>query len=418
MPILDVSKVTRAMTVLLEQGVAGSPVWGAGVPTVVPLPPDQVSGDALGFYLYHVGENPAYKNLPEPPGAGGRIRHTPMGLSLHYQLTAHHATDTALSLSQSQLLMGCALKVLHDHPVVDDTTRIGATNVLQSAGIDGTGSVLRVAIEPIPPADSVHYWTAGTKPLRLSAYYEITTVLLEPDEPPHRAGRVLTRDVRIFTRGAPHLDGTSSVRTFQPPGEPPSELEVRPAQVTYGGRFALHGTDLAGDEVALLLRPAGGGGVLRPETDPWGILATPDKVTAVVGRTADGRDVLPGVYGAAVEVVRGTGSTAPRMRSNEVPVMIEPEVTAVGAVQADGSVQVTGYPFVHAGPPALEVEVFAGGSRLTERTTAGALQPGEFRATAATTLMLRLPAGTEPGLSPLRILVNGAESPPRWIDVP
>jgi hypothetical protein len=50
--------------------------------------------------------------------------------------------------------------------------------------------------------------------------------------------------------------------------------------------------------------------------------------------------------------------------------------------------------------------------------TAGSLAPGEFAVTSPTTIEMCLPSGAVPGgFLPVRVVVNGAESPPRWVQV-
>jgi hypothetical protein len=81
---------------------------------------------------------------------------------------------------------------------------------------------------------------------------------------------------------------------------------------------------------------------------------------------------------------------------------------------------VTGYgfapdPALPPFPPAA-VQVCVGDIVLTERTTAGPLDPGQFQVTSPQALTFRLPPGLPAGAPvSLRIFVLGAESPPQWI---
>ncbi len=45
------------------------------------------------------------------------MRFNPMGLQLHYQLSALGEGDAGLATLQEQLLIGAAMKALHDYPV-------------------------------------------------------------------------------------------------------------------------------------------------------------------------------------------------------------------------------------------------------------------------------------------------------------
>ena len=70
MALLDLSLVTRALIRVIQAHVSASGVWtgaGASLDTwteipVAPLPPDQLQDGFLGVYLYHVGEDPHFKN--------------------------------------------------------------------------------------------------------------------------------------------------------------------------------------------------------------------------------------------------------------------------------------------------------------------------------------------------------------------
>ena len=114
-------------------------------------PGELKGGNVIGLYLYHLSEDPQYKNLPSPGNDDPPIRYTPMGLNLSYQLTAH--SDNGIL--NEQYMMGLAVKALRDYPVIDDTTEIdtGTTveKIMQS-DIRGYNNRLRIVLQPIPHA--------------------------------------------------------------------------------------------------------------------------------------------------------------------------------------------------------------------------------------------------------------------------
>jgi Pvc16 N-terminal domain len=425
MALLDVSKVTSTLMTLLDTHVNESPAWPSSVTlNVTAEPPDQLDGDAtLGVYLYHLNEDSHHRNLPAADGNGTPVRFTPMGLSLHYQVTPHSDLDGGASALREQLIMGCAVKALHDFPVVDDATEIAGTPILDPA-LAGAGNRLRITLQPLPYGDVPSFWTAESQPLRLAAYYEVSVVLLEPDEPPSRAGRVLRYGVFAFPAESPRLVGSRSTIVFSAPGEAdPRELEARPAQVPVGGTLVLEGSALAGDRVELVLRSARWDDpvVPDPEAAGWNLVATPTRMTASVQATAGPEDVLPGVYGASLRVVRRRevpdgGSREFEHRSNEMPFVVVPAIDSVAV--AAGVATVTGGPFEHADIPVENVEISVGEARLT-RSAAAAPAAGEFVVDDAATMRIGLPAGLVPGSAhPLRVIVNRAESEPRWVTAP
>jgi hypothetical protein len=435
MTLLDLSLVTRTLTDLIEAHVAASPVWPAGTTlTLSPEPPDKLKGDnVLGFYLYHVSEDAHFKNLPPPGNDQPPVRYVPMGLNLYYQLSAHSDFTGVTGVYREQLLLSCAVKALHDYPIIDDSTEIGGSKVM-AASLRGSNNTFRITLQPIPYDQAVNYWTAGSTPLRLAAYYQVSVVLLEPEEPKSRAGRVLLYGVHTFAAGAPRLDGSRNVVSFTLPGETAArEIELRPAQAPpapplpdpppAASRVTFTGTNLAGDRTSLLLKSARWEDLVEVGT-AWSVAARENQLTAVVQQTADTEDVFPGVHSALVKVVRRRTMPDGKERefehvSNEAPFVVTPRIDKVAPTGASGMLKVTGYAFQHGTPPKnLRVQVYVGDSRLTERAT-GVPSAGEFAVLDAMNLRLRLPGGLSSGeWVPLRIFVEGAESPPEWIQVP
>jgi len=109
--------------------------------------------------------------------------------------------------------------------------------------------------------------------------------------------------------------------------------------------------------------------------------------------------------------------------SNVTPFVVSPTVGAL-PVPVGGALTVTGGVFQHPELDQRDVEVYVGASRLINKPppATGPVPPlvaGQFRANAASTLDVRLPAGLTSGqVLPFRVLVNGAESEPRWLTIP
>jgi hypothetical protein len=423
MSLLDVSKVTSTLMRLLEAHIGESPAWPSAVTLDVSAePPDRLGGDAaLGLYLYHVTEDPHRRNAPPPGGNGGGVRFAPMALNLHYQLTPHSDLGNSAAALREQLIMGCALKALHDFPVVDDDTEIAGTPILDPS-LANAGNRFRIVLQPLPFGEAPSFWTAE-EPLRLAAYYEVSVVLLESDEPPSRAGRVLRRAVFVFPTESPRVDASRSMITFTAPGDTQArELEARPAQVPVGRTFELEGSMLAGDRTELVLRSVLWDDPVVPDagTAGWNVVATPTRITATVRASAGAETVVPGLYGVSARVARpvrhGSPPRAFEQPSNETPLLVIPAVTSIAF--AAGVATVAGGPFAHASIAVEEVEVYVGEARLARGASADPAQ-GEFVVDDAATLRLRPPASVAPGSThALRVIVRGAESEPRWVTLP
>lgn len=432
MAFLDLSLVTRTLVRLVDEVVKISPVR-PGLPpappvtvTVTSLPPDKLQDDnMIGIYLYHLAEEGALKNQPWRGRPETPIRYSPLGLNLHYVVTAHSTVNDQYGPYREQLLLGIALKALHDYPVVDDYTTIGGTPILDG-DLLGDDNQLRLSLRHVPAAEAVSYWTAGSQPLRLSAYYEVSVALIEPDEPTVAGGRTLTWGVETFIGGLPHLTASRSTVTFTIPGESSArKVEVQPAQVALGDELALVGTGLGGGVIDVEVR---GPGWAAPSTvEPtWGVSAVGGQVYVTIRDQLGGVPTLPGAYTAAVAITKTTtlanGSTkVTTVQSNQTPFQIVPEVVVGAVAPLTGVFAVTGGLF--ADPRTTDavpvvVRPSIGGLQLTAGTL-GALVPGEFAVVSPTELQLRLPPGAVSGLDlPVRVIIDGSESAPAWVRVP
>jgi hypothetical protein len=434
MPLLDLSLVTTTLLRLLRERVN---IGWTALHAPNPAPPvnysgatsDKLTGDqALGMFLYHVVEEPHFKNQPPLYQDHPPVRFTPMGLQLHYQLTAHAADqiNPENAVIRAQRLFGLALKTWHDYPHVDRDTNVNG--LVFPTELQGTDTVFRITLKNVPPNEAANFWTAGTQPVRLAAYYEVSVVLLQPERPEMRAGRVLRYGVQIFVHGAPRLDASQSTVTFRLPNDTADRtVELQPGEAAVGEKISFHGEDLNGDATTLLIKrigwpePADAGG-------QWGIVSGPNAIFAQVSAQVAGHDIVPGVYSAMARVTRnrlmpdGSNRAFPQT-SNEVPFTVAPAITnpAYNAVAtAVGNiVTIDGGIFSHADVPPENVQVIAGPASVP-RQTVGPLTAGHFAIISATQIQFRFPvAGLNSGqVLPLRVIVNGAENAPRWVRVP
>ncbi|MEP4012194.1 MAG: Pvc16 family protein [Sulfitobacter sp.] len=416
MTLLNLSFVTRAFTEYLARQIELSPVWQPRPrPTVASTPPDQMPGAGLSFYLYHVVEPEHYRNAMPPDPASDHLRHTPMTLDLHYQMSATPAGTSEAEMQQSQLLFGLALKALRDAVVLNDDTTVNGVNIFQLLGLHGAENRFRPVLQPLAPTEAVSYWTAGTTALRLAAYYTVSVVQLEPEALTQRAGRVFDYSVTALIMGAPFITSTETEIAFDMPNGTPQSITVSPASVPYGDVFFLTGANFVGDRVELLLR-GGSDPAPRLADAPWAVMAQPTRITARAAETAEGLPVLPGAYAAQVRTIKIVNGREISALSNPSPVQIAPSVTQLTSL-GGGAFRVDGAIFEDPGIAAEDVEVRIGAEMLTRSGAAPAA--GEFQVVSRNRIDLVLPAGLVAGADlPLRIHVRGAETPPRWVRVP
>jgi hypothetical protein len=421
-PVLDLSLVTRSFVALLDFNFQQPSWWDQLLPLdILPLSPDRLTGqNALGFYLYHAGEDPALKNAPPLGNPGAPQQFHPLTLQLSYILTARSEAQGGTAAHNEQRLMGLAMRLLRDVPVIDDATEIGGVPLFSGAlaALAGRENRFRVMLQPSGPQESVQYWTAGTQPLRLSAYYQVTGVQIEPPPLTARPSRVSRYGVFLFLRGSPRIDSTSSTIEFTPPGETvPRQVEPRPAEATYGETVTIHGTELADNETDVLVQ--------HPRWDEaevvdpllWGVSATSEQVFFTIQTSAGLQPVFPGVYLVQVRVTTfrdmpdGSRRAFPKL-SNQSAFAVAPRISA--AAEVAGLWTLTGETWDDVQLPDDDIQMFLGPDRLVR--TAGAPGAGEFQVTSGTQIQFRQPAALAAGtIVPLRLLIRGAENAPRWV---
>jgi len=446
MALIDLSLVTTALQTLLEECLKRSGLWAVGTePKVVPLPPDKLADTdkSVGIYLYHATEDPHHKNLLATGQDTPPVSFVPMGLNLFYLLTAH-APDSQNNDSplEEQKIMGVAMKAMHDYPVINDSTFVGVKQVFPTL-LCGAGNRIRIALLPVASNEAVSYWTAGSSPLRMAAQYEVSVVLLEPEEPKTRPGRVLAYGVQTFVAGMPRLESSWNKLVVTLPSETePREIELRPAQtppakddpepVPEASWLNLDGYGLLGLNSVLQLKHARWDEPL-PVDDSWQAAISSEKARVLVRETitkgTDTYPVFPGIYGASVRVTRRTTMSDGRVvdtehDSNEIPFAVAPRVDKAPSSAASGDeVEVEGYVFEDDDPPpppqkprVENLAVYVGASRYGPKSLSG-LQEGEFEVVSSTKLRLHMLSDTDDGFYPVRVIVNGIESPPVWLKV-
>src|SRR5215831_6441766 len=124
----------------------------------------------VNLFLYRVTENGSLKNQMIPgQGHPSEYGHPPLSLVLHYLITAYGATDDngVVNETRSQFLLGAAMRVFHDHPIVTETLQTiqpptGQTILHQS--LRGEFERIKLCLDPISLEDLSKVWTALSRP--------------------------------------------------------------------------------------------------------------------------------------------------------------------------------------------------------------------------------------------------------------
>ncbi|MEP7043836.1 MAG: DUF4255 domain-containing protein [Dokdonella sp.] len=176
---LAIAATTLTLRNLLQQEI---PVRDGNLPSlnVTTLPPDMArknvieGGAQLNLFLYQTLVNAAWRNQDPPDRTRpGEVARPPLALNLHYLLTAYG--DQSDDEGMSHRVLGGAMSVLHDHPLL---SRSEIRGVLANNDLADQFERLRVTPLTLPMDEMSKLWTALQTNYRVSAGYEVTVVLI------------------------------------------------------------------------------------------------------------------------------------------------------------------------------------------------------------------------------------------------
>ena len=172
-----------------------------------------VDGTSLNLFLYRTVVNVGWSNLDMPRVVkAGETGFPPLPLNLQYLVTAFGPDDIDQN-AVSHRILGAAMSVLHDHPLLGADEIRGALT-----GNDLADQLERIRITPLTLSvdEMSKLWGGFRSQYRLSAAYEATVVLIDSRRPPRAALPVLTRGQE--DRGVVAVTGGSPVlRALVPP---------------------------------------------------------------------------------------------------------------------------------------------------------------------------------------------------------
>ncbi|MFT4102651.1 MAG: DUF4255 domain-containing protein [Burkholderiaceae bacterium] len=188
-----IAATTATLLHLLSSRIP-SLIDGASV-DVTTLPPDRArkghTGAQLNIFLYQTQVNAAWRNLDVPRQVRpGESAIPPLALNLHYMLTAYGDDNQNDDEMVSHRVLGAAMSVLHDHPLLG---RAEIAAALADSGLDAQFERLRVTPIALSMDEMSKLWTAMQSNYRLSAGYEVTVVLIDSNVPVKAALPVLKR---------------------------------------------------------------------------------------------------------------------------------------------------------------------------------------------------------------------------------
>jgi Pvc16 N-terminal domain len=316
---LAIAAVTATLRDLLF-GHANNDLAGTAVST---RPPDKarngVIGNQLNLFLYRTSLDAAWRNQDMPGVRPGESSAPPLPLVLHYLVTAYGDNDDD---TLAHRLLGRAMSVLHDHPLLGPGHIQAA---LASNDLYTQVERVRVTPEPLSVDEMSKLWTAFQTQYRISAAYQVCVVLLDSAVPARTPLPVLTRNIVVQAGVVLPLPGFHLEAVVVPGGRPSALL---------GDELTLSGRNLADTNLVRLSHP-------RLEA-PLGVPPTAAGDVEVKVLLPNQPDQVPaGTWTVAAVHSEPSG---PDRVSNELPLAVAPRVTAglpaVLARDAGGAVTV------------------------------------------------------------------------------
>jgi hypothetical protein len=208
--------------------------------TVTTKPPSSArsgeNGEQLNIFLYSTHYNPAFSNYPMPGSArSGENYYPPLPLVLKYLITAYGGNDDDIS---GQQLMGRAMSVLHDHPLLGKSDIEG---ISPDSGLQDQIEHVRITPDLLNLDDMSKLWSSfQTAEYRLSTGYQVSVVLIESTRTGNAPLPVLKRGEEgrgVDTTAAP----SPSISGLRFPGQKPG--------AEFGDRITILGEHLDSDDI-------------------------------------------------------------------------------------------------------------------------------------------------------------------------
>lgn len=211
---LAIGAVSAVLRNLLDNGlVEAGAVMGTSV-AVSAVAPDTINLEnandppRLNLFLYRVTPNRSWStvDLPSRSGISGeRLTNAPLALDLHYMLTAYGKVDF-----QAEILLGYAMHLLHERPVLDRAAIRRALNpspldvsmlpptfqALTASDLADQVELIKITQEALSIDDLSTLWTAIQTNYRPSSAYQVSVVLIEGTKPAASPLPVLSRGKR------------------------------------------------------------------------------------------------------------------------------------------------------------------------------------------------------------------------------
>jgi hypothetical protein len=224
----------------------------------------------INLFLYRVDEHPQLRNADYQlrTGMTDTLSAPPLSLVLRYLMTAYAPPHDQLGEVPAQTLLGEAMRVFHQFPVVPKQHL--------DPDLAAAAAELRVMLVPIEVEEINRLWGTINDPYRLSVQYEVSVVQIDPTG---TADRPIARRVERVV-----------VPEARAPYAPPRLESAAPQSVRPGDVVRIEGAHLAGWRASVTIS---------------GVELAPDEpLRSDVIELAVPTDLRPGFHRLQVDVAR------------------------------------------------------------------------------------------------------------------
>ncbi len=391
---LAVGGVTATLRSLLTTALTtGGPssLLGSSSPGITSVSPDLIKTGPdeqpqINIFMYYASINGSLRNLdlPSLSPQGVKISNPPLALNLHYLITAYGGNQF-----DAEILLGWAMQVFHEMPVVPRATIQSAlTGLLAHPNPENTliaGSTLpnqtehiRITPEALTTEEIYRLWAAFQTNYRPTTSYQVSVVVIQ--------------EVQPFASNLPVQQRTVTAL----PSQQPVISSVSPANIAAGQILTLTGSHFLGDTPA---------NTLVAFDANTGI--APDIVQGSFIRVTLPSSLQPGKHVVRVQrTITYPGSSVPHPGFSSDPAIFQLTPVIQGAspftVKAGTSFVVTVSPAVGS---TQQATLYIGDNAIPidERPVTGP--------SSSTTLTFPVPAAFPTGAFPLRLDIDGVQSP-------
>ena len=244
-----VAGVTSVLKSMLSNALVSSGINSAfpTAATVSAFSPDLIpTGGSevpqLNLFMYYASFNPSYRNdsLPSRDSRGARVTNPPLGLNLHYLVSAYGKTEL-----DPEILLAWAMQMFHENPIL---SRQAIQSVMTAMSLDPGASSEMLAVAKTTLADQVELikivpeslsneeisklWMAFNTHYRPTTSYQVSVVLIQETQPFKSNLPVQSRHVRALPAQGPIIDS------------------VTPGSVAVGDVLTVNGRYFIGDSPA------------------------------------------------------------------------------------------------------------------------------------------------------------------------